>query len=888
MSTKLMKLVKSCAVFAACAFTAFTVSADTATEKVGDYTWTYSISGSEATISTGTYNQMAISPNPTGTLVIPATLGGKSVRTLGTGAFWDAGVTGITRWNYIKTISSYAFAKSRVTTMTLPDAITSVGQQAFWNCPNLTALKIGTGVTSIPKNFASSCSKLSNLTIGPNVTTIGEYAFASTAITMVIIPDKVTTIGTKAFNACSKLKVAYLPISLMGKITESDIFVGCASGFRVVYYGTSANAEYTYKFLLDGGKVELYDIDGGIAISPDPVGSLSIPETIYSCPVTTIGDGAFYGCSGLTSVTIPNNVTTIGSSAFAETGLTSVSIWGTVTSIGQDAFYGCANLKDVKLPEAMVGKFTQADLFSNCSSDIVILFRTSTLGKYAQLIGDRCWYFDNHLSTVVTLVAPGVVPATGDVTLPTKLNRIELKTIEANAFAGLDQLTHVTIPEGITTINNRAFEGCNGIEWVEIPSSVTTMNAAFVNCTGLQRVYLHESGLTASSAFFGCTSLSYITFPPAITRISGNAFQGCTSLKEITIPDGVTAIDWMAFYDCSGLESVTMPIGLYGKFVYDQVFSGNPKSMKIWYSGSAEVDGRTWFYRTSEELLEGEIGRCEVFNTAGIAIDPSEITSGSTFSVPGELDGLAVVGIGDWAFNETHMGALLLPDSVTTIGEGALYGCTLLSSVKIPPALKSIGERAFQNCTKLGSFDMPDGVTSVGDYAFAYSGLASCKIGKGLAAIPENMFYGCSKLETVTIPRNVKSIGADAFAGCGKLSLVKVNRGETERVSQMLKDSGFDVTGLTFEELIVPYYTIIFHRYDGSDEQIAAYDFDYGVAMPLPDLNELGWARRGFKFKGWATSQVNAANGKVWKADGAWIKDGTAEGKTLSIYALWK
>ena len=291
MSAKLMKMVRACAALAACAFTATTASAATATEKVGDYTWTYSISGSEATIGTGTYNQMAISPNPTGTLVIPATLGGKQVRTIGAGAFWDAGVTGITRWNYIKTISSYAFAKSRVTTMTLPDAITSVGQQAFWNCPNLTALKIGSGVTSIPKNFASSCSKLSNLTIGPNVTTIGEYAFASTAITFVIIPEKVTTIGTKAFNACSKLKVAYLPITLKGKITESDIFVGCASDFKVYYYGTASYAQYTFKcvFAADNSECELYDVvNGDVAISPAPI-SLTLPSTLRGVPLTGIG-----------------------------------------------------------------------------------------------------------------------------------------------------------------------------------------------------------------------------------------------------------------------------------------------------------------------------------------------------------------------------------------------------------------------------------------------------------------------------------------------------------------------------------------------------------------------------------------------------------------------
>ena len=95
------------------------------------------------------------------------------------------------------------------------------------------------------------------------------------------------------------------------------------------------------------------------------------------------------------------------------------------------------------------------------------------------------------------------------------------------------------------------------------------------------------------------------------------------------------------------------------------------------------------------------------------------------------------------------------------------------------------------------------------------------------------VFCNCTSLATVTIPNSVTSIGEDAFDGC-PLKTVKVGRGDTERVSKMIKDSGFDVTGLTFEEDSTPYYTILFHRYDGSDEKTEAYDFDYGVATARP------------------------------------------------------
>ena len=126
----------------------------------------------------------------------------------------------------------------------------------------------------------------------------------------------------------------------------------------------------------------------------------------------------------------------------------------------------------------------------------------------------------------------------------------------------------------------------------------------------------------------------------------------------------------------------------------------------------------------------------------------------------------------------------------------------------MPATVTRIGGAAFRGCTSLATVTIPNSVTSIGDYAFV----------------------DCTALATVTIPKSVTSIGENAFDGCTSLSLVKVGRGDTERVSKMLKDSGFDVTGLTFEEDSTPYYTILFHRYDGSDEKTEAYDFDYGVA----------------------------------------------------------
>ena len=179
-------------------------------------------------------------------------------------------------------------------------------------------------------------------------------------------------------------------------------------------------------------------------------------------------------------------------------------------------------------------------------------------------------------------------------------------------------------------------------------------------------------------------------------------------------------------------------------------------------------------------------------------------------------------------------------------------------------------------------------MTDIGAYAFAGSGLESFWFGRGVADIPGFMFSGCTALDNVTIHRSVTSVEKNAFFGCANLTLIKVDRGDTKRVDGLLTASGMSTTGITFLEEIVPYYTIRFHRYDASDEKVEDYDFDFGVATALPKLGALGWAHVGHPFKGWGSNKANADAGKIWKTDGAWVKDATAEGKTLSIYAIWE
>ena len=289
-----------------------------------------------------------------------------SVISIGTNAFYDCyGLTSVTIGTNVSSIGNYAFYDCcGLRSVTIPDSVNSIGVEAFIYCFSMTNVTIGSSVTSIGEQAFWSCNSLTGVTIGTNVSSIGDWAFAYCGLTRVSIPDSVTSIGDGAFGAC---------------ISLTNI---AASASNPAY--SSMNG-----VLFDKAQAALLQFPGGLG------GSYTIPNSVAS-----IGDWAFADC-GLTCVSIPDSVTSIGANAFYVcSGLTSVTIGTNVSSIGNHAFYDCCGLRSVTIPDSVTSIGDSA--FYDCSG-----LTSVTIGTNVSSIGDGAFAFCGLTGVYFRGNAPG-------------------------------------------------------------------------------------------------------------------------------------------------------------------------------------------------------------------------------------------------------------------------------------------------------------------------------------------------------------------------------------------------------------------------------------------------------------------------------------------------
>ena len=469
----------------------------------------------------------------------------------------------------------------------------------------------------------------------------------------------------------------------------------------------------------------------------------------------SIGNYAFYDCSSLTAINIPEGVTSIGYDAFSNcSSLTAINIPESVTSIGISAFEPCSRLTYINIPKGVTE------------------------------IGYTAFYNCTGLTAI---------------NIPENVTKIGL-----HAFEGCSKLTYITIPKGVTEIGDNAFKGCSKLKTVINYSNLnikkgsadngyvayyadrvindvdkiingyvfeTKDNASYLagyvgNDTELTlpEDYEGKSYQIGVYAFLRCNDLTSINIPESVTNIGDYAFYECTSLTASNIPEGVTSIGYAAFYNCTGLTAINIPKGVTS--IGNYAFSGCSSLTAINVEEGNEVyDSRNGCSAIIETNSNTLIQGCST------TIIPEGVTS---------IGGRAFEGC-------SSLTAINIPEGVTSIGERAFYRCSGLTTITIPESMTSIGERPFVGCNSLTTIhisnleawckisfeDNTSNPFNIAKKLYLNGKLVTeLVIPEGVTSIGEYAFYNLSSLTAITIPESVTSIGNEAFKHCSSITAI--------------------------------------------------------------------------------------------------------------------
>ena len=702
------------------------------------------------------------------------------------------GVTNIGDWYF----ASYP----NLTSVTIPASVTIIRSCAFMNCSSLASVAIAENsqMATIGGNAFKNCSNLTLFTLPASVTTIGNDAFWGTGLISFTIPEnsQLTTINDWAFNGCAGLTTISFPASLTSighyafntcKFTSITCNALTPPSAGAAFPSTEASTlVYVPTESIDAYKAA----DGWSRFTNWIIASGTCGDNLTwrlsaEGELTIEGTGAMTDYSygnwapwydykeSIVSINIGEGVSTIANQTFRDcTNLIAVTVPASVATIGELAFYNCPSLATANMAEDSQLESIGYNAFRGCKN----------LTDFA-------------------------IPAT-------------VTNIGEHAFHGCEELASITIPVGMTTIETRAFQDCRKFNTITIPAGVTTIkDCAFSGCENLETINFPENSqliAIGTEAFYNCQKLGSVIIPASVTTMGEGVFKSCIGLISATIPAGVTTIEYETFESCSSLTNVVFPENSQLTTIGTEAF---------WSSG-----------------------------LTSIAI-PANVTT-----------------IGRHAFRYCdNLTSFIIPDNsqLTTIGFASFLGCSALTSITLPAGLTSLDMAAFKGCTGLTTMTcnattppaanssetfydinrsipvyvpvsaidaykeadywkeftnfLPMGtcgdnltwklteegeliIEGTGDmynYHEEASGInhpwLKCRsqiktitIGEGVTSIGNTAFRDCTELTSISLNNDLKHIGVEAFRYCGKLTAIDF----PESLTSIANSSFFECRGL--------------------------------------------------------------------------------------------
>lgn len=677
-------------------------------------------------------------------------------------------------------IIDYAFYKNPdITSVTIPEGVTSIGSSAFYDCRRLTSVKIPSTVTTIGNTAFARCYRLaevrnlSQLKVTKESTDNGWLGYYAIYITTDDVPSKITT-DSNGFA-----------------IFDGETLVSYNGDKTDVVIPSNVTAINNYAFYNCSNVVSLTIPNGVTSIGENSFEGCNVQHaTLSTYAIKFIPNGnlktvkftggdkivsyALRGASNLTSVTFCNTIKYIESSAFMDcSALTSLIIPNSVKHIGLGAFEGCDALQEITLP--FVGGSAGKTSSDTYQYPLGYIFGVDVHGY-----GTKQVYYYDSLN----------MKRTDCFDIPASLTKVTVTAgnILEGAFYGCNRLTDVTLCEGVTSIERNAFYGSSALKNLTIPDSVKNIGYnAFYGCGGSLLYNKYDNALYLGNANNPYVVLvestdediSSCTMHPNTKFICNGAFSGCENLTSVTMPDSLVSVGLFAFNGCNNLEIV------------------NVNDLSAWCNISFAVDKNNFAVDSysSNPLYYGTLCRNDQ-------------------PVKDVVISKTATQIKDYVFWYMDISNLTIPESVTNVSENAFYHCTAenatlplrhldaIDQTKLKTVTftsgTSIKEGAFRNCENLTSVTLPEGLNSIGVKAFSGCGnLQSINVPNSVTSIGERAFLGCDNLKSINIPNGVTTIEESTFGGCDALTNVVLPEGVI-----IIGDYAFNYCGLT--EVTIP------------------------------------------------------------------------------------
>lgn len=676
---------------------------------------------------------------------------------------YQSSITKVVIQNGCTHIGNNAFNSCRkIPSVTIPSSVVSIGIGAFDGCTSLTDVTIPNSVTSIGASAFNGCNSLSSVNINSDAIISGSWLkdIFGTQVTEYILGNAITHIGNRAFYGCASLISISIPNGVIS--IGHSAFSGCTSLSQinipntVKEMGTNVFYECTSLPVIDNIRyADTYLVE-----------AMDKTLTSYSIRSGTrwIGENAFKDCQNLSTIDLPNSVTSLGSRAYAGcTNLTSISVPDNVTILGERVFSGCSNVKT-----AFLG--TNVD----------------TVGWY---VLENCTQLDSVWFPQKTKVIP-TAALSGCSNLTFAHCGDSLKTL--SGLGGLKKLKKIVIPPTLTYIREKALANCTSIDSIVVPVNVDSIDkSAFAGCTGLRYIrwearhinnkyyvdlnnpFIIPMQTTPEARRDIRDTIRTIEFGEQVEMIPDYLCYQMSNLDSIHIPQSVRSIGEKSFYQIKKLRKITVE---EGNEYYDSRYDCN-----------AVIE------KDSSKLILG----------CGTTIIPQDIT---------------IIGASAF-YNNSLLTTIHIPSNVEEIREMAFRGCRKLKNIDIDKGVHKIGYLAFANIDSLYEITIPQGITELGSSIFdtcpnlkdityhnhiiGYSMFNRCSglkriiipdnvtemreaafnqcdnleeiiIGTGLTNIPKNAFRRCRNLKHLIIGTNVENIGAFAFYDCDSLTYLEI------------------------------------------------------------------------------------------------------------------